>query len=108
MYALGFPHQSPYTSEPPSLAGSRRPSSPSIQHYGIDDRSVPPPMAFRPPSPGRHGPAYANLPNHDVDMRRLTDESTAGKEAASLLTEALVFTRPDELELKPIVQVSET
>lgn len=51
------------------------------------------------------GPGYANLPSHSEDMRRLIEESTAGKEAARVLSEALVYSRPEELELKPIIRV---
>lgn len=54
----------------------------------------------------RAGPGYAALPSHKDDMRRLLEESTAAKESARVLAEALVFTRPDELEDKPIIKVS--
>lgn len=55
----------------------------------------------RPPGPG-----YANLPSHSEDMRRLIEESIAGKEAARVLSEALVYSRPEELLERPIVRVS--
>jgi hypothetical protein len=35
------------------------------------------------------------------------EECTAAKEAATVLAEALVYTRPNELEHKPIIAVSE-
>ena len=52
------------------------------------------------------GPGYANLPSHQDDMKRLIDESMAAKESATLLQEAVVFTRPEELANKPIIRVS--
>jgi hypothetical protein len=52
------------------------------------------------------GPGYSALPSHGDDIRRLVEESTAGKESARVLQEALVFTRPDELDSKPIIRVS--
>jgi len=52
------------------------------------------------------GPGYAHMPNHGEDIRRLLDESIAAKEAARVLAEALVFTRPSELNAKPIINVS--
>ncbi|ORY24881.1 hypothetical protein BCR39DRAFT_545694 [Naematelia encephala] len=88
---------------PNSLPSSRRPSSPpSLSHLGPNDRSVPPPLPIRGPSPTFGG--YAQLPNHGEDMRRLTDECIAAKESARVLMEALVYTRPEELELKPIIR----
>lgn len=51
----------------------------------------------------RFGPAYAALPNHSDDIRRLHEESIAAKESARVLTEALVFTRPEDLGNKPII-----
>jgi len=61
-------------------------------------------MPFHSP-PSLYGPGYAQLPNHGEDMRRLTDECTAARESARVLSEALIYTRPDELEAKPIIQV---
>jgi predicted transposase YbfD/YdcC len=46
------------------------------------------------------------LPNHSDDIRRLLEESIAAKESARVLTEALVFTRPEDLPSKPIIKVS--
>ena len=51
----------------------------------------------------RFGPAYASLPNHSDDIRRLHEESVAAKESARVLTEALVYTRPEDLHSKPII-----
>jgi hypothetical protein len=68
--------------------------------------SSPPPSPSRGRSPERFGPGYAHLPSHNDDMRRLTDECIAAKESARVLSEALVYTRPDELELKPVIRVS--
>ena len=104
-YANGF---SSYASEPPSLAGSRRPSPPSLQNVPLDDRSFLPPMPLPMPSPRHFGPGYAQLPDHGEDMRRLGNECIAAKESARVLSEALVFTRPDELESKPIIGVNIT
>jgi hypothetical protein len=53
----------------------------------------------------RYGPAYAALPNHSDDIRRLLEETIAAKESARVLTEALVFTRPEDLPSKPIIKV---
>ena len=83
-----------------------RASSPSQQYFAADDRSVPPPVMMRGPSPVNHGPGYAQLPNHGEDMRKLMEESTAARESARVLSEALVYTRPEELAAKPIIQVS--
>lgn len=52
------------------------------------------------------GPGYANLPSHNDDMRRLLEESMAGKEAARVLSEALVYSRPEDLDQRPIISVS--
>jgi hypothetical protein len=52
------------------------------------------------------GPGYANLPSHSDDMRRLIEESTAGKEAARVLSEALVYSRPEDLDQRPVIRVS--
>ena len=49
------------------------------------------------------GPGYENLPSHQEDIHRLINESTAAKETAHLLQDALVFTRPDELASKPVI-----
>lgn len=69
--------------------------------------SVPAPVPHRGHSPlHMSGPGYAHLPNHSDDVRRLVDECTAAREAARVLAEALVFTRPHELEQKPIIGVS--
>ena len=109
IFAVGFPYSnSPNPSEPNSLAGSRRPSSPSLQHLALDDRSIPLPIPLRAPSPSvnRFGPGYAQLPNHGEDMRRLMEECTAARESARVLSEAVIFTRPEDLERKPIIRVS--
>lgn len=93
-------------SVPSSFAGSRRPSSPNA--LGPNDRSVPPPLPHRVASPlHMGGPGYANLPNHSDDIRRLVEECTAARESARVLAEALVFTRPHELDSKPIIRVSQ-
>ncbi|WVR04273.1 hypothetical protein IAU60_001273 [Kwoniella sp. DSM 27419] len=89
--------QQPQATPPHSLSASRHPSSPSLQHLSLSQH---PP---RGPSPGHFGPGYANLPNHGEDIRRLVDECTAARESARVLTEALVYTRPEELEHKPII-----
>lgn len=105
LYAPQMPNT--YSTHPPSpsaLPPSRRPSSPNMQHLSLNDRSVAPPVPMRGPSPVFGG--YAQLPNHHEDMRRLTDECTAAKESARVLAEALVFTRPEELAQKPVIQVS--
>lgn len=59
-------------------------------------------------SPGRihGGPRYADLPNSSEDMRKLEDECASAREGARVLSEALVFTQPSELNSKPIIQVS--
>lgn len=83
---LTQPPSAPYTQ-----ANSRRGSEPMVDNN-------------RAPSPDhRHGPAYAALPNHSDDIRRLHEESIAAKESARVLTEALVFTRPEDLSSKPII-----
>lgn len=46
------------------------------------------------------------MPNHSEDMMRLIEESTAAQESARVLTEALVYSRPEDLEHKPIIRVS--
>ncbi|WRT65209.1 uncharacterized protein IL334_002152 [Kwoniella shivajii] len=88
-----------------SLPGSRRPSSPSLQNLSSQQNSgLPPPPNRRGPSPSRYGgPGYANLPSHGDDVKRLTDECTAAKESARVLSEALVFTRPEDIDHKPII-----
>jgi hypothetical protein len=90
-------------SPPQSLPISRTGSSPSLGHML---NGMAPPMASRGKSPERFGPGYAALPNHGEDMRRLSEECTAAKESARVLSEALVYTRPEDLELKPIIRVS--
>lgn len=75
---------------PYSQSNSRRGSEPVI-----DSRSRSPEHRF--------GPAYAALPNHSDDIRRLLEESIAAKESARVLTEALVYTRPEDLASKPII-----
>jgi len=94
-------------SVPSSFNPSRRASSPNGGMLGVNDRSVPPPVPHRGPSPLHMGggPGYANLPSHGDDMRRLVDECTAAKESARVLAEALVFTSPEELDKKPIIKV---
>lgn len=90
---------------PPSVSTSRHGSSPSHAH-----QALPPPSA-----PARHiqqqpvsygGPGYANLPSHGEDIRRLMEECTAAQESARLLGDALVYTRPEELDYKPVIRVS--
>ncbi|ORX33522.1 hypothetical protein BD324DRAFT_639653 [Kockovaella imperatae] len=66
-----------------------------------DANSVPPPVPIR--QPHNRGPGYAALPDHGEDLRRLLEECTAARESARVLAEALVFTRPDELEHKPLI-----
>jgi len=69
--------------------------------------SIPPPLPQRGQSPHHMaGLGHANVPSHGEDIRRLMDECTAAREAATVLAEALVFTRPNELELKPVIRVS--
>lgn len=63
-----------------------------------DQRSKTPDLRY-------NGPAYAALPNHSDDIRRLIEECTAAKESARVLIEALVFTRPEDLPSKPIIKV---
>jgi hypothetical protein len=63
------------------------------------------PTSNRPGSPGGFGPSYASLPDHHEDMRRLIEECTAAKESARVLAEALVYTRPEELEHKGVIKV---
>lgn len=89
----------PYGTPPVSRTGS----SPSVGHMLS---GPPPPIPSRGRSPEHFGPGYAHLPSHNDDMRRLTDECIAAKESARVLSEALVYTRPDELELKPVIRVS--
>ncbi|OXG10852.1 hypothetical protein C361_06890 [Cryptococcus neoformans Tu259-1] len=88
---------------PPSVSTSRHGSSPSHAH-----QALPPPSA-----PARHiqqqpasygGPGYANLPSHGEDIRRLMEECTAAQESARLLGDALVYTRPEELDYKPVIR----
>ncbi|WWC87356.1 uncharacterized protein L201_002245 [Kwoniella dendrophila CBS 6074] len=94
-------------SNPSTGPGSRRPSSPSLQHLSLlpQNQGLLPPSAQRGPSPGNYGgPGYTNLPNHGEDIRKLTDECTAAKESARVLSEALVFTKPEDLDHKPVIQ----
>lgn len=88
---------------PPSVSTSRQGSSPSHVH-----QALPPPSA-----PARHiqqqpaaygGPGYANLPSHGEDIRRLMEECTAARESARLLGDALIYTRPEELDHKPVIR----
>lgn len=76
-----------------STPASRRGSEPMQ-----DQRSKTPDLRY-------NGPAYAALPNHSDDIRRLIEECVAAKESARVLTEALVFTRPEDLPSKPIIKV---
>nr|ODN85986.1 hypothetical protein L203_04486 [Cryptococcus depauperatus CBS 7841] len=50
------------------------------------------------------GPGYTNLPSHLEDLKRLVEECTAAKESAKVLNDALVYTRPEELNHKPIIR----
>lgn len=94
----------PLPGVPSSYTGSRRPSSPN--GLGPNDRSAPLPQHNRAPSPLHNGgPGYAHLPSHGDDIRRLVEECTAAKESARVLAEALVYTRPHELDSKPIIRV---
>ncbi|OCF40210.1 hypothetical protein I317_05967 [Kwoniella heveanensis CBS 569] len=101
-----YPNQAQW-SHPPSHAnsiGSRRPSSPSLQQLSSAQQTMQAPaIPTRGASPGKFGPGYTDLPSHGEDIRRLVDECTAAKESARVLTEALVYTRPEELEHKPII-----
>lgn len=84
-----------------AVSRSRRGSSSSLRHLEAvqyQQRGTSPPRRYG-------GPDYGSLPDHSEDVRRLRDESTAAKEAARVLQEALVFTRPDELDEKPIIKV---
>lgn len=89
----------PPISNPPSRRPTEQPSS-------LQSRlpSGAPPVRSGSP---RAGPGYANLPDHQEDVRRLIEECTAGKESARVLTEALVYTRPDELEHKGVIKVGQ-
>ena len=78
-----------------STPGSRRGSEPMQDQ---SQRSKTPDLRY-------NGPAYAALPNHSDDIRRLIEECIAAKESARVLTEALVFTRPEDLPSKPIIKV---
>ena len=93
---------------PPESAPSSRRGS-SAQHTTA--RNTPAPAALsrtRSPAYAQGGPQYEHLTSHEEDMRRLIDECTAAKESARVLAEALIYTRPDELEQKPIIRVSRT
>nr|XP_019008923.1 uncharacterized protein I206_06610 [Kwoniella pini CBS 10737]OCF47704.1 hypothetical protein I206_06610 [Kwoniella pini CBS 10737] len=91
-----------YASPDQSFPSSRRASSPSLQYLSANHQDIPN-GDQRGPSPNYGGPRYANLPNHGEDIRRLVDECTAAKESARVLSEALIFTGPDELEQKPVI-----
>ncbi|KAK4683955.1 hypothetical protein P7C73_g6253, partial [Tremellales sp. Uapishka_1] len=96
---------SPQPSPPQSLPASRYPSSPSLQQLADLSLNPPPPSKpLRPSSPGSFGPGYARLPDHGEDMRRLMDECTAAKETARVLSDALVYTKPEELESKDVIR----
>ena len=111
----GFQPENFYTSNPygspdnTMLASqTRQASSPNPLPLAINDRSVPPPVPHRGPNPMQMGgPGYASLPNHGDDVRRLVEESTAAKESSRVLSEALVYTRPEELEQKPVIKVGQ-
>jgi hypothetical protein len=77
----------------PEYAPASRRGSEPMQ----DQRSKTPDLRY-------NGPAYAALPNHSDDIRRLIEECVAAKESARVLTEALVFTRPEDLPSKPIIK----
>ncbi|WVQ97500.1 hypothetical protein IAU59_004614 [Kwoniella sp. CBS 9459] len=102
-----YPNQVQWSQRPPSHAnslGGRRASSPSLQqHQSAQQGMQPPAIPPRGASPGKFGHGYTDLPSHGEDIRRLVDECTAAKESARVLTEALVYTRPEELEHKPII-----
>lgn len=97
---------SPLPSPPSSLPSSRRPSEPMPVPLSQRMNATPKEL---PPSPGvtgfgGGGPTYADLPDHHEDMRRLIEECTAAKESARVLQEALVYTRPEELEHKAVIR----
>ncbi|KIR78097.1 hypothetical protein I305_04739 [Cryptococcus gattii E566] len=87
---------------PPSISTSWHGSSPSHVHQALS----PPPAPVRhiQQQPAYGGPGYANLPSHGEDIRRLMEECTAAKESARLLGDALVYTRPEELDHKPVIR----
>ena len=100
----GIPLPTDHQAFAPETFYDTRQSSPHSRPrsaLNFDPHSVPPPVPIR----GSHlrGPEYANLPDHGEDMRRLLEECTAAKESARVLAEALVFTRPEELEDKPLI-----
>ncbi|KAL7423319.1 hypothetical protein Q5752_002620 [Cryptotrichosporon argae] len=79
-------------SSPPS---SREPSRPPSQ---------PTAAYMRAQSPNHFGPTYAHLLDHNEDIRRLVNECNSAKETARLLHESLVYTKPEELEYKPVIK----
>nr|XP_018265924.1 uncharacterized protein I303_02301 [Kwoniella dejecticola CBS 10117]OBR88082.1 hypothetical protein I303_02301 [Kwoniella dejecticola CBS 10117] len=99
-YTQRSSHQHVPSNQP--FPSSRRASSPSLQHTSALQQDMLH-NGHRVASPAYGGPGYANLPSHGDDIRKLVDECTAAKESARVLSEALIFTRPDELERKPII-----
>ncbi|WWD21898.1 hypothetical protein CI109_106386 [Kwoniella shandongensis] len=102
-YPLPRAHNA-YGSGPQSVANSRQASSPNLQHLSLNNGLPPPPMPHRGPSPNAFGPKYTDLPNHSDDVQRLLDECTAARESARVLSEALVYTRPEDLDQKPVIR----
>ncbi|KIR27383.1 hypothetical protein I307_05570 [Cryptococcus deuterogattii 99/473] len=102
-----LPQESDYVANlqiqsPPSISTSWHGSSPSHVHQALS----PPPAPVRhiQQQPAYGGPGYVNLPSHGEDIRRLMEECTAAKESARLLGDALVYTRPEELDHKPVIR----
>ncbi|KAK8846581.1 hypothetical protein IAR55_005667 [Kwoniella newhampshirensis] len=93
-----------YGATPQSVPVSRRPSSPSLQHLFLNQGLPPPAVPQHNPPPNNFGPRYTDLPNHNDDVNRLMDECTAARESARVLSEALVYTRPEDLEHKPVIR----
>ncbi|KIR70398.1 hypothetical protein I310_05644 [Cryptococcus deuterogattii CA1014] len=102
-----LPQESDYVANlqiqsPPSISTSWHGSSPSHVHQALS----PPPAPVRhiQQQPAYGGPGYVNLPSHGEDIRRLMEECMAAKESARLLGDALVYTRPEELDHKPVIR----
>ncbi|WVQ76618.1 hypothetical protein IAR50_006291 [Cryptococcus sp. DSM 104548] len=106
IYSLGS--DQPPISQMANLQVRPAPASQSSHNSHVSQpTSLPPPP--RPPrshaEPGyAAGPGYTDLPSHTEDIRKLQEECTAAKESAKLLGEALLYTRPEELEYKPVIQ----
>ncbi|ODO02955.1 hypothetical protein I350_05798 [Cryptococcus amylolentus CBS 6273] len=98
----------PPTSQMANLQVHPAPASHSSHNSHISQPTSLPP----PPRPPRDyagpefaaGPGYKDLPSHSEDIRRLEEECTAAQESAKLLGEALLYTRPEELEYKPVIR----